>query len=390
MALALVVEHHRRRAEPVCRLHGPAVRRRRIAARADEQHLRGAHVLHPVADEVGALGPAVAQQQLGEPVAAEDRRGLVVGGPQVLQVLGEPCRGGPVGVVRAVDRHQRGRQVVRRDVLGVDQPAVRPGPLARQADAARGEGQDAPGVAVLDQRGQRPLQRGPQLPAVQGLPDGAHQVLAGERAAEVRGHGVLVERAHQPDHLGPGLAPVLPERTAEIRRTPVQEVVQSRLLPLGPRHPLLGQRLGQRVHAVQDDPADLAGELRRVHRAEPAAVGEAEVVEVAVAERLADDVQVAGGVHGADVRQHRAGEPGALVGGLPQPLEQRLRTTDVGVLLRFGRGRVAALAAADGGGPADSARVEGDQVVALGQVHELLALGGQRGDAGAARAAEVQ
>ena len=54
------------------------------------------------------------------------------------------------------------------------------------------------------------------------------------------------------------------------------------------------------------------------------------------------------------------------------------------------QGLVRAVAAAHGGGAAHTARIEGDEVVAVGEIHEVLAAVSEFGDARAAGAAEVQ
>ncbi|BFO17596.1 hypothetical protein SHKM778_39840 [Streptomyces sp. KM77-8] len=58
-----------------------------------------------------------------------------------------------------------------------------------------------------------------------------------------------------------GAARVLPERAGELPGAPGEEVLQRGLLAPGTGQPLLGQRLGQRVHAVQRHPAHLPGNL---------------------------------------------------------------------------------------------------------------------------------
>ncbi len=332
VALVPVVEHHGRGAEPFGRLHRPAVRRGRVAPGADQQDLRRVQVLDLLPDVVGALGPPVAEHQLGQPVGAEDGRGLLVRGPQPGQVPGQPLGVRAVGVVRAVHRHQRGRQIVHRDVLGVDDGVV--GPRRRGRRPAGRQRLHAAGVPVLHQLGERALQQRPHLLGVEALGDGAGQVLTGELVTEVGRHRILVERVDQLHHLRTGVPRVLPERTGEFPRAPGEEVLQRRLLPPRARQPLLGQRLRQGVHTVQRHAPHLPGEARRVHRAQPGAVGEPQVVELLVAERLAQDVEVAGDVHGADVLQDRARVLGALGGHLAQ-LPQHLAR--IGHLLPVGR-----------------------------------------------------
>lgn len=83
--------------------------------------------------------------------------------------------------------------------------------------------------------------------------------------------------------------------------------------------------------------------------------------------------------------------PGAGLGRLAQLFEDGTRVVaGLAAGHRDVRGRVRALATADGGGPADAARVEGDHVVAVRQAHEVLARIGELADARAARAAEVE
>lgn len=264
---------------------------------------------------------------------------------------------------------------------------VRPG---RRGEAAARERHDAAGVAIVDEHVERLGECGPHLFAVEGVADGAHQVLAGEVLPEVRRHGVFVQGVDQLDDLLTGRAGVLPERAGQLLGARVEIVVQRGLLALGAHQPLFGQRLGEGVHPVEDHPAHLLGELRRVHRAQPRPVGEAEVVELLVAEGGAHHVQVPGGVERADVRQHRPGVLLARRGGPPQLFERGLGVVRVLAVVGRLQGLVGAVAAADGGGAADAARIEGDEVVAVREVHELLASVGEFGDARAAGAAEVQ
>ena len=159
---------------------------------------------------------------------------------------------------------------------------------------------------------------------------------------------------------------------------------------------LVPDLLPRRVdHAVDDHAAHVGREERAVDGAEVGAVGDAEVVELLLAERGADDVQVARGVRRGHVRQHasplRSAQPsaysrgqlalGALVG--------------LGVGDRVGLGRLDELLrvdAGDGRGVADAARVEAHEVVRLGRVRPERVLGGDPGreaHAGAAGAAGV-
>lgn len=143
---------------------------------------------------------------------------------------------------------------------------------------------------------------------------------------------------------------------------------------------------------VEDGPADVLREEMGVDAAEFGAVRDAEVVELVVAEDLAHQVHVPGGVLGADVRQGgarvlvaagrvlllRVGERqllGLVVGGEVEGV--------VGVELLVGEAfhRVAA---------AHPARVERDQVEAAAQGLVVLGEAGQPGDAGAAGPAEVE
>jgi hypothetical protein len=122
---------------------------------------------------------------------------------------------------------------------------------------------------------------------------------------------------------------------------------------------------------VQHDPARAGRELVRVHRAEPRAVGEAEVGQAVVADPLPDDVEVAGGVLGAEPGQQPAGDLRAGLGQLG------------------GAGDLAEVAAGDRRRAGDTARVEADQVVAPVEAGQVRAPGVEFGDAGDAGPAEV-
>src|SRR5690606_1665375 len=113
------------------------------------------------------------------------------------------------------------------------------------------------------------------------------------------------------------------------------------------------------------------------------AVGEPEVVELVVAEGVADAVEVLGGVEGADVREDLArvllAGGGELAGDL------------VGVFAGGHREHFLDLAAAlDARAPVDAARVEADQVVAAAEAGEGLPGTSQRVDAGPSGPAEVE
>ncbi len=130
-------------------------------------------------------------------------------------------------------------------------------------------------------------------------------------------------------------------------------------------------RLARVECAVEDQRADVLREVLGVGRPEPGAVGEAEVGQLRVAERGPQDVEVAGGVAGADVGEDvRADAVGAALRVLPVLL---LGLGDPG------RGgvdvEVAALdlplavgeAVDRGRAGADTARVEADDVEPLRQ-----------------------
>ena len=88
----------------------------------------------------------------------------------------------------------------------------------------------------------------------------------------------------------------------------------------GVRPPAVGPGLGRDV-PVQHHPADPAREQVRVGGAQERAVGDAEVVQLGLAEVLAQQVQVAGGVGGRDVPQQRAVPRGADLAELTPPAD---------------------------------------------------------------------
>ncbi len=121
--------------------------------------------------------------------------------------------------------------------------------------------------------------------------------------------------------------------------------------------------------AVEHDPVGAFREQGGVDRAEVGAVGDAEVGDLPLAQRLADPVHVARGVRGGDVGQHRCRRRGsAPPGGLRHPLGA---FGDVGrgqrVLgdVRGQRGLLRLQAAGDRGAVPDPARVHADHVVGV-------------------------
>ncbi|CAM5683538.1 hypothetical protein SAURM35S_00706 [Streptomyces aurantiogriseus] len=176
------------------------------------------------------------------------------------------------------------------------------------------------------------------------------------------------------------------------RRAVLREVVERELEPPGLAERALLGRLRGVDDRVEDGPPDVLGEQVGVHAAEFGAVGDAEVVQLRVAEDPAHQVHVAGRVGGAHMRQHPLR---VVLAGLVELLrvvqERRALGGVVGghVLLEVGVELLVVLAA-DGGAAADAARVEAHEVVAGAQGRVVLAERGQRGDAGAAGAAEVE
>ena len=78
--------------------------------------------------------------------------------------------------------------------------------------------------------------------------------------------------------------------------------------------------------AVERHRPDLVGEELRVHAAEAGAVGEAEVAELVVADRLPDAVHVTSGVDRAEVRQLVAV---LLLAGVREALVERVELVDL-------------------------------------------------------------
>ncbi len=152
--------------------------------------------------------------------------------------------------------------------------------------------------------------------------------------------------------------------------------------------------LGRVDDTVQHGPAHTLREQVGVHAAELGAVRDPEVVQLVVAEDLPHQVQVAGGLGGADVRQDVAGVLLARRGDQLVQLDQRvgLVAAVVGRLVHLLLGLLGRLGvqAAHAAAVADAARVEAHQVVAGAQFLVVGGEGGQRGHAGAARAAEVE
>ena len=148
----------------------------------------------------------------------------------------------------------------------------------------------------------------------------------------------------------------------------VERLLEARVLV----HVAVGGALGGVHRAVEHHRAHVAGELLGVERAEERAVGVAEERELGVAEGGAQHVHVAGGVAGADVRQH-AVAAGALRAptrvlavlrlGLGDPGRRRV-DVEVGPLgdpFRVGE------AVDRRGARADAARVEPDEVEPLAE-----------------------
>ncbi len=146
--------------------------------------------------------------------------------------------------------------------------------------------------------------------------------------------------------------------------------------------------------AVDDHAADVVREEGAVDGAEVGAVGDAEVVELRLAERGADDVEVARGVRRGHVREH-------LAAALEAALGVRAGEPPLDALVRLGAGHGVGLGrrdellgvhAGDGSGVADAAGVEADEVVGLGRLRPHRALArdaGGEAQAGAAGTAGV-
>jgi hypothetical protein len=158
-----------------------------------------------------------------------------------------------------------------------------------------------------------------------------------------------------------------------------------------PQRALL-RRLRRVDHRVEDGTAHVLREQVGVHAAEFGAVGDAEVVQLVVAEDLAHEVHVAGRVGGTHIRKDLlrlllAGRVELL--GVVQERAALGGVVGCHVLLEV-RVQLLVVPASHARAAAHPAGVEAHQVVAGAQGRVVLAERGQGGDAGAAWPAEVE
>ncbi len=323
----------------------------------------------------GRLGAPVGAGQAG-PVdhGPEERRLLLEGGQLRLDLL---RRGRLVRVVHAVDRVVGLGLVV--DVVAVLPVVVR----VRHRQQHRAVATQGPG--------QRDAQVRPPALVVHGHGDAGQRVGLVQLAGAVALDRVRLEAGHPALELGERGVRVGAQRAVGLLDAVAQE--QSQFLVEGDG---LGQvlLLGRQVRvdgAVEHEVPDPLRELLGVHRAQVGAVGLAEVGQLLVAERGAQDVHVARRVRRADVGQQAARL------GLTLLREELVLRLDFGHLLRGrrGRGRVdegvhlTVAQALHRIGLADAPRVEADEVVAGedGRVDHVPRGGVLQ--AGAARAAGV-
>src|SRR5690606_11721372 len=247
-------------------------------------------------------------------------------------------------------------------------------------------------VGVVDGLGEGLAEDGPILLDVEGPRYAHHGEGLGDLAVVAgAGEGLLVDVVQEVADAGDDGVGGVAEGAA-VGDAVLGEGAQGGLEALG----LLDQQFGggeRRVDgAVQDEGADVLGELLGVEGSEVGAVGGAVVGELVVAQGGAEDVHVAGGVDGAHVGELVRGLGLAVLGEL-----LAFRSEGAGLLLvvRGGVGgeevvELGAGVAADGVAAGDAAGVEADDVEALAEVGaEGTADLADEVDAGAAGSARV-
>ena len=366
-------------------LAGQALRHRvgggRVVGRAD--HDDGGGALRGDGVAVGVAGGPGGQRRGGvADVSAEDRQFALEGGG-----LADPLLGAAFGlVVQVVDRVDGVSGVVRVGAVGV----------ARVHQV--GDRKHRGAVALLPRGGERLGELGPARRVVHGPRHGGDGEPFGQGAIRVVGsQWVLLEGFQEGSDGGDALFPAVSHGArglgGAVADPLLERGVESAHLERGD---FVDAERGVQG-AVEDEAADALGEEAGVGGAEEGAVGVAEEVEGLLAEHRAHHVEVARGADGVDVFEEAAGAGAASVGegaGVFLHLGDRgLRVVVGGVSVFAGVAFVAFLVrhAEDGGGGADAARVEGDDVVGLddGFTQPEGGVVGQRGDDGAAGAAGV-
>ncbi len=283
---------------------------------------------HPAGALVRRRGvPGVAHHQDGRGSRGADLRGVVLTGDRPVVA---PARRVPAHEVPEDGRDllELGQQLPR--LLGsrpllVVQARYEPLRMGRRAVVPRGvtvvvpvgQLQQFRPVAVLG-RLERAGQARPARLAVQRQHDAGEGQGLGE-PAPAGGRQRLRVDAVQKVH---DLSGALPGFLAGGLEVVVKGALEPQGLVLGVAH-----RVGARVDdGVQHQPPHVLGEQVGVHTAEFGAVGDAEVVHPAVAEDLAHQVHVAGGVGRRDVRHQ-------LSGGLLAALAEVRGVLEVGALL---------------------------------------------------------
>ncbi len=233
----------------------------------------------------------------------------------------------------------------------------------------------------------------PGLLGVQRGRDAVDGLVLGELAAVAGGQRIGVELLQQRgDPLGALLGAAAGRAAGDVLRAVAHVVVERALEPLGLVEVALERVLRGVDDGVEHRVADPLGEQVGVDGAQFGAVGDAEVVQLVVAQRLAHDVQVAGRARGVHMPEH-------LPGVLPASVHVRLvggqRRLQLVIVVRGGVDgvRVVDLLVAlafDARARADAARVEADEVVTGAQGLVAAGEAGQRRHARTAGPAEVE
>src|SRR5690606_14089217 len=345
------------------------VRGGRVARVADDQNRVRAGRAHLGGVELAGDRPLVAPAgQVPAQEGAEDRRYLLELRQQLLHVR----QGRALLVVQAGDGPLR--------VGGRAIPARRL-PLV----VAVGQGEQGGAVALLGGL-QGEGERRPALLRVERQDDAGQGEGLGEHPAVRRRRQRLgVDAPQQVRYLARALLGVL----AGGLQVVVQGALEAERLVLG-----VADGVGGRVDdRVEREAAHLVGEQVGVHAAEFGAVGDAQIVQLVVADGLADAVHVAGAVGGRDVGQQLAGGLLAALAEVDGVLQERALLgggVRGAVHLRLGGLDVLVAAAADALAGGHSARVPADEVVALAELGGGAGVGRQHVHARAAGPAEVE
>ncbi len=227
-------------------------------------------------------------------------------------------------------------------------------------------------AVVVGDRLQADAEGGPVVLTVEGAGDGPDEGVAVDFAAVGGGERGVVEGFLEVEGEVDDVLGVVAERAA-LPGAPGGEVLEGELEAAGLGEGFLHGVVGGVDDAVEYGAADVVREQVGVDAAEFGAVGDAEVVQLVVAEDVAQQVHVLGGLGGADVREDVAGV--LLAGGRRFAVEP---DEGVGLVAAVVGGPVdlvlvgeAGVEAADAAAVADAARTESAWQCAQGRRNSI-------------------